>query len=160
MKNKEVLLLLGIMVVITAGVNYVISLVNYQLWVSLTLYTLSFVAVGFMVLLVAGLIATWQSHQRKIKRLLNADKAKTDQRERLQKNQSEIIDYNLSNRLVDFDLVKEEVESIRKNLLSSIEYEETSIAKKQQIIEGYKQLLNELNGVNDNGEINKETKTL
>lgn len=160
MKNREILFLLGIMAVITAGISYVISLANYQLWISLILYSLNFVVVIFMVFFVESLIERWQSHRRKIKRLLNVDKRKINQRNHLQKNQSEIIDYNLSERLVDFELVKEEVESIRKNLLNSIEYEEASIVKKEQIIEGYKQLLNELNGVNDNGKNVKETKTL
>lgn len=56
--------------------------------------------------------------------------------------------------------VKEEVESIRENLLKSIEYEEASIVKKQQDIEGYKQLLSKLEEVSDNEKNNKETKTL
>lgn len=56
--------------------------------------------------------------------------------------------------------VKEEIKSTRENLLSSIEYEEASIAKKQQNIEGYKQLLNKLEEVNDSEKNNKETKTL
>ncbi len=56
--------------------------------------------------------------------------------------------------------VKEEVKSIRESLLSSIEYEELSIVKKQQNIESYKQLLKELEEVNNNEKNNKETKTL
>lgn len=56
--------------------------------------------------------------------------------------------------------VKEEVESIRENLLRSIEYEEASIVKKQQDVEDYKRLLNKLEGVSNNEKNNKETKTL
>ena len=160
MKNKEFFLLLGVMVVITAATNYAISLANFPLWVSLTLYTLSFVVVAFMVLFVATLLDRWQRHRTKVKRLLDADKAKMNKRNCLQKKQSEIIDYNLSERLIDFELVKEEIERIRKNLLNSIEYEEESIVKKEQVIEGNKQLLNELDEVNDNGKTNKETETL
>lgn len=57
-------------------------------------------------------------------------------------------------------MVKEEVESIRESLLNSIEREEALIAEKQQSVEGYKQLLKELEEVNDNEKNNKETKTL
>ena len=160
MKNREFFLLLGVMVVITAAVNYVISLANFPLWVSLTLYTLSFVVVAFWVLFVAELIDRWQRHRQKVKGLLNADQAKIDKRESLHKKQSKFIDYNLSQSLVDFELVKEKIESIRENLLSSIGYEEASIVKKEEIIEGNKQLLNELDGVNDNGKVDKETKAL
>lgn len=87
--------------------------------------------------------------------MLDADKRKMDRRNRL-----EITDYSLSESLADIESVKEEVKSIRESLLSSIEYEEASIAKKQQSIEGYKQLLNKLEEVNDSGKNNKETKTL
>ena len=160
MKNREFFLLLGVMVVITAALNYVISLANYQLWISLTLHTLSFIVVASWVLTVAGLIEKWQRHRKEVKRLLDADKAKMDKRNRLHKKQPKTIDYNLSNSLVDFELVKEEVESIRKRLLNSIEYEEFSIAKKEQVIEGCKELLNELDEVNDNGKVDKETETL
>ena len=160
MKNKTFFLLLGVMVVITAAVNYLISLANYTLWVSLTLYTISFVVVAFWVLTVAELIDRWQRHRKNVKRLLDADKAKIKKRERLHKRQREFIDYNLSQRLVDFELVKEEVESIRENLLYSIEYEEASIVKKEEIIEANKQLLNELDEVGTNGKTNKETKEL
>lgn len=148
MKNKEFFLILGIMVVITAAANYAISLANFQLWFSLILYTLSFVVVAFVVLFVVTLIERWQRHRKEIKRLLYVDKVKMNKRNHLQKNQSDVIDYNLSESLVDFELVKEKVESIRKNLLNSIEYEEDSIAKKEQVIEGYKQLLNELDKAN------------
>ena len=160
MKNKEFFLLLGVMVVVTAATNYVISLANFPLWVSLTLYTLSFVVVAFWVLTFAELIDRWQRHRKKVKGLLDADKAKIDKRERLLGKQSEVIDYNLSESLIDFELVKEEIERIRKNLLNSIEYEEESIVKKEQVIEGNKLLLNELDEVNGNGKTDKETKAL
>ncbi len=91
---------------------------------------------------------------------MDADKRKTDRRNRLQSNQLEITSDSLSESLADIESVKEEVESIRESLLSSIEYEELSIAKKQQNIEGYKQLLNKLEEVNNNEKNNKETKTL
>lgn len=92
--------------------------------------------------------------------MLDADKRKTDRRNRLQSNQLEITDDTLSESLADIEAVKEEVESIRQTLLGSIEYEELSIVKKQQNIESYKQLLKELEEVNNNEKNNKETKTL
>jgi uncharacterized protein (DUF488 family) len=92
--------------------------------------------------------------------LLDADKRKTDRRNRLQTNQLEITDDTLSESLADIESVKEEVKSIRETLLSSIEYEELSITKKRQNIESYKQLLNKLEEVSNNGKNNKETKTL
>ena len=149
MRNRTFFLLLGAMVVITGAFNYVVSLVNFPLWVSLTLYTLSFVVVAFWVLFFGELMDRWQRHRKNVKRLLDEDKAKTDKRNYLQKRQSDFIDYNLSERLVDFELVKEEIELIRESLLNSIDYEENSIVNKQEIIEGNKQLLNELNGVVD-----------
>lgn len=102
----------------------------------------------------------WKQHRRKVKHLLDADKRKTDRRNRLQSNQLEITDDTLSESLADIEAVKEEVESIRQTLLGSIEYEELSIVKKQQNIESYKQLLKELEEVNNNEKNNKETKTL
>lgn len=92
--------------------------------------------------------------------MLDADKRKVDRRNRLQSNQLEITSDTLSESLADIEAVKEEVKSIRESLLSSIEYEELSIAKKQQNIETYKQLLNKLEEVNNNEKNNKETKTL
>lgn len=161
MKNREFFLWLGAMVGITAATNYAISLANFPLWVSITLYTLSFVVVAFWVLFVGELISRWQRHRQKVKHLLDADKAKIKKRERLLRKQSEVvIDYNLSESLIDFELVKEEIERIRKNLLNSIEHEEISIIKKQQVIRGYKEHLYELEEVNVNGKVDKETKTL
>lgn len=160
MKIKEFFLLLGVVVVITLATNYAISLANFPLWASLTLYTLSFVIVAYIVLLVGELIDRRRRHRKNVKRLLDADKAKIVKRNHLQNKQSDVIDYNLSKSLVDFELVKEEVGLIRNNLLDSIEYEEGSIVRKEQVIEGYKQLLNELDGVHDNGKVDKETKTL
>ena len=115
-------------------------------------------------LFIAELIDRWQQHRKKVSKLLDADEAREDQRERLRKKQSKIIDYNLSERLVDFELVKEEIKLIRKNLFNSIKYEEDSIAKKEQIIEANKQLLREtfkqIRWVDDDEETNKETETL
>lgn len=151
MRNRTFFLLLGAMVVITGAFNYVVSLANFPLWASLTLYTLSFVVVAFWVLFFGELMDRWQRHRKNVKRLLDEDKAKTDKRNYLHKRQSDFIDYNLSERLVDFELVKEEIELIRESLLNSIDYEENSIVNKQEIIEGNKQLLNELDEVGING---------
>ncbi len=158
MKIEDFLLLLWTAVAVAAA-SFVINLVGFPLWFGVILFALS-VVVAFGVSFVVEQADKWKQHRRKIKRLLDADKAKTNRRNRLQSNQLEITDDTLSESLADIEAVKEEVESIRQTLLGSIEYEELSIVKKQQNIESYKQLLKELEEVNNNGKNNKETKTL
>ena len=86
MRNRTFFLLLGAMVVITGAFNYVVSLANFPLWASLTLYTLSFVVVAFWVLFFGELMDRWQRHRKNVKRLLDEDKAKTDKRNYLQRD--------------------------------------------------------------------------
>lgn len=157
MKHKEVWLTLLLITILAAGLNIFIELGGYSFWLSIALYTSSFLVSAFMVLLTLSIGESFRRRQRRIKELFYKNKVSSDKRDKLLQEQDRTIDWNLTKRKVDWILVQEEIESIKQEINSSIEYEQNRIETKQATIQGYKELLDELDGVKTNGEINKET---
>lgn len=157
MKHKEVWLSLAAITMLTAALNILIAMAGYSFWLSIALYTLSFLVATFAALFIISIGDSFMRRQRKIKRLFKNDKAESDKRDTLKKQLKGITDWNLAHRKVDWVLVQEEIESIKENINSSILYEQGLIETKQAAIEGYKQLLVELEGVKSHGEDIKET---